>query len=201
MKTEILKQKGNWNEVMNDCRNTVSKEALEKEPSVDFKKRLLISEHSPIRSISFKWAWQSIPSWIATHFSRHKWECFISTQRTDRTGVDRNKLTQDQLVNFIGEANIQQLIDTMRKRLCFCSADETRQQAEYLKESIEGIDSLIARVLVPNCIYRCGCPEGRCNCLFSRFMDYCNKTKDINNMSLQERYDLYDEFIKQEKNV
>ena len=90
MKTEILKIKGDWQDVVDDCRVTVGKDALGKEPSQKFKREILISEHSPIRSMSIKWKWVNIPSWVATHFSRHKWECFIKTQRTDRTGTDRN---------------------------------------------------------------------------------------------------------------
>ena len=52
MKTEILKIKGDWQEVVDDCRATVKKSPLGKEPSYAFKKAILISEHSPIRDIS-----------------------------------------------------------------------------------------------------------------------------------------------------
>lgn len=55
MKTEILKIKGDWIEVASDCRSTVGKPPLDHEPSVDFKKKILIAEHSPIRDISVKW--------------------------------------------------------------------------------------------------------------------------------------------------
>ena len=51
MKTEILKIKGDWQEVVDDCRTTVGKDSLGKEPSKKFKREILISEHSPIRSI------------------------------------------------------------------------------------------------------------------------------------------------------
>ena len=52
MKTEIIKIKGSWEDVVNDCRTTVGKPELGKEPSKKFKREILISEHSPIRSIS-----------------------------------------------------------------------------------------------------------------------------------------------------
>lgn len=159
MKTEILKVKGDWQEVVNDARATVGKEQLGKEPSKKFKREILISEHSPIRSISIKWFWRDIASWVATHFSRHKWECFIKTQRTDRTGVDRGKLPQDAPVNFTGEANAQQLIDTMRKRLCYQASPETREYAEDLKAEIHKYEPDISDVLIPNCVYRGFCPE------------------------------------------
>ena len=61
-KTEIIKIKGDWQEVVDDCRTTVGKDSLGKEPSKKFKREVLISEHSPIRSISVKWKWVNIPS-------------------------------------------------------------------------------------------------------------------------------------------
>lgn len=159
MRTELLKVKGDWQEVVDDCRSTVGKESLGKEPSTKFKRDILISEHSPIRSISIKWKWRNIESWVATHFSRHKWECYIQTQRTDRTGIDRNKLPQDSPVTFTGEANCQHLIDSWRKRLCFMASFKTRMYAEDFKKELHVHQPEIADVLVPNCVYRCGCPE------------------------------------------
>ena len=79
MKTEILKIKGDWQEVVDDCRSTVGKPPLGHEPSEKFKRDILIAEHSPIRDISVKWIWRGIWSYIATHWSRHKWECFIKS--------------------------------------------------------------------------------------------------------------------------
>ena len=71
IKTEILKVKGEWAEVLDACRATVSKKFLNKEPSKEFKKSLVICEHSPLRTIWVKWRWQGLPSYIATHFARH----------------------------------------------------------------------------------------------------------------------------------
>ena len=59
-KTEILKIKGDWRAVVDDCRATVKKPPLGKEPSKTFKKAILISEHSPIRDISVKFSWKNI---------------------------------------------------------------------------------------------------------------------------------------------
>ena len=187
MKTEILKVKGSWSDVLDDCRNTVSKEALNKDPSEKFKKSILISEHSPIRDMHIRWKWDAIKSWVSVHFSRHKWECFISTRRTDRTGIDRDALRQDELVSMVGDANVQQLIDTARKRLCYQASDETREYMEDLKLRIHELEPEIADVLVPNCIYRAGCPELSCCGKFD-FTKYL----DIN---IQNRYDKYNEYF------
>ena len=40
-----------WKRVKNHCRTTVGKEFTENEPTEEFKKKLLISEHTPIRLI------------------------------------------------------------------------------------------------------------------------------------------------------
>ena len=159
MKTANLKMKGDWQEVVDDCRSTISKPSLGHEPSEKFKRSILIAEHSPIRDISFRWRWDGIKSWVATHFARHHWECRISTQRTDRTGVPRDKLPQDAPVTFVGEANAQALIDTMRKRLCFQAAPETREYAEDLKQAITEVQPEIGFVLCPSCVYRGFCSE------------------------------------------
>ena len=198
MATEIVKVKGNWQEVVDDCRSTVNKPPLGHEPSESFKKSILIAEHSPIRDITIKWRWPCIKSWIATHFSRHKWECFIRTQRSDRTGINRDELPQGAEVEFTGEANVQALIDTMRKRLCYQAAPETRQYAESLRDEIRKIDPDIASVLVPNCIYRCGCPERKSCGEWMRFAIWVNSQHiDITVLasSIQNRYDLYQRYI------
>ena len=192
-KTEILKIKGDWEEVVNDCRSTVGKSELGKEPSHDFRRAILISEHSPIRDIIFKWRWRGIKSWVATHWVRHKWECFVRTQRTDRTGVDRDSLPQEAPVDFIGEANTQHLIDTMRKRLCRQAAIDTRHYAEDLKAALYRAEPEIGDVLVPNCVYRCGCPELKSCGYWERLVKETNG--EILTADIQKRYDLYNDFF------
>lgn len=192
MKTKIIKIKGDWREIVDDCRTTVGKDELGKDPSQKFKREILISEHSPIRSMSVKWQWRNIPSWVATHFSRHRWECFIRTQRSDRTGVDRNKLPQDAPVIMTGEANTQHLIDTGRKRLCRLASRETRKYMEDLKTSIKPSEPEISDVLVPNCIYRCGCPEpGGCGWYDAA----CKREPKLASTNIQERYDAYNKLF------
>ena len=195
MRTKILKIKGDWQEVVDDSRFTVGKGPLGKEPSEDFKKRILIAEHSTIRSISVKWVWESMKHWVTVHWVRHKWEKFVRTQRSDRTGVDRDELRQDEPQDFTGEANAQHLIDTWRKRLCYMASDETRQYAEDFKMALHEVEPEIADVLVPNCIYRCGCPE----------MQGCGRFAahpELQTSDIQSRYDIYNElFYQMRKNI
>lgn len=177
-----------WIRAKNACRTTVNKKHTGNEPLSKFKTKLLISEHSPIRLIKINWIWKSIKSFCATHFSRHRWECFISTQRTDRTGVNREDLKQTELVIFEGELNAQNAIDTARKRLCFQSDNETREYMEDFKISLKQEDLSLSDILVPNCIYRCGCPEFT-NCgYWNMFVD---KYGDYNLYDIETRYNLY----------
>ena len=181
-----------WKRVKNHCRTTVNKEFTDNEPSDDFKKQLLISEHSPIRLIEIDWSWKNIKYWVSTEWSRHKFEKFISSQRNDRqSNYDRNKAPQDSLVNFDGYANMQNLIDTCRKRLCYCATPEARELAEDLKKTLP---RELGNVLVPNCIYRCGCPEFKPCGYYARFIKWCfNNYKDLDD--IKERYDAYNEYF------
>lgn len=197
MLTEILKIKGDWQEVVDDCRSTVGKESLNKEPSTDFKRRLLIAEHSPIRDIVVKWRWKDIPSYVATHWSRHKFEKYIKTQRSDRTGIDRRGLPQDAPVTFTGDANAQNLIDAWRKRLCFTAAKETREYAEDFKEILRYIEPEISDILVPHCVYRGGCSEMNSCGLYDRLRAYAAQKTDrsLGDLSIAKRYEIYNQYF------
>ena len=193
MKTEILKIKGSWEEVVDDCRATVSKPPLGHEPSDTFKRKILIAEHSPIRELHISWIWRGIASWIATHWVRHTWECYVKTQRTDRTGVDRRKLPQDAPVDFTGEANPQHTIDTWRKRLCYQAAPETRGYAEDFKAALHEVEPEWSDVLVPNCVYRCGCPEMKSCGLWARMARETGGL--IASQCINERYKAYNAYF------
>lgn len=193
MKTEILKIKGDWQEVVDDCRATVAKPPLGREPSDEWKRDILISEHDPIRDIEIKFRWRNIKYWIAMHWKTHIWRGRTNTQRNDRqSDYDRNKAPQDSLVDFIGDANTQHLIDTERKRLCYMAAEETREYAEDLKVALHDPQPQISDVLVPNCIYRCGCPEPNGCGLFARMV---KKDPDIASTDIKTRYEAYNKIF------
>lgn len=194
--TIITNISGTWEDVKNACRTTVSKGDSDIPATTDFKKQLLISEHSPIREIVIKFKWNEIYSWVATHWVRHKWESYVSSRRTDRHGIKREELLQNELVDFRGNMNVQNLIDTMRKRLCFQASKETRMLAESLKKELHKFEPEIADVAVPNCIYRCGCPESfnnNCN-FFENFILHAY-TSGIDITNIQQRYDFYNQYF------
>ena len=201
-KTNIKKVQIDWTEIKNQCRHTTNKEDTNIPATNDFIKKILISEHSPIRLGKIKWSWDGIKSWISVHFARHwlGWDKWISTQRTDRTGVDRDSARQDTLVNMDVEANPQALINVSRYRLCGQSSDETREHMEDLKVEIKNIgEKELSDVMMPNCIYRAGCSEfSMCKHKgnIANFIKWAkDNNKEINCLNIQKRYDLYNEFF------
>lgn len=184
-----------WIRTKNHCRTTDNKDFTEKSPTGVFKKKLLMSEHSPIRLLEFDWSWKGIPYWCSQELARHRWEKFISSQRDDRLIDDtpRAEKPQGALVNYDGFANMQNLIDVSRKRLCYKATTEARGLMEDFKLSLfdEGFTNE-SEVLVPNCIYRGGCPEFTSCGLYKRFLKFCEeKYPHIDLSDLQARYKAY----------
>ena len=199
MGTKIKKIQIDWTEIKNQCRHTSNKEDTDTPATREFIKKILISEHSPIRLGRIKWSWDGIKSWVSVHFARHwlGWDKWVSTQRTDRTGINRDECRQDALVDMDVEANPQALINVSRYRLCRQSADETRKEMEGLKIEIkkEG-EKELSDILVPNCIYRAGCPEFHSCGYIGKFMKWAkDNNKHMPWTDIQGRYDLYNEYF------
>ena len=150
-----------WLKVKRAARSTVSKDGSGAYPSPSWKKTILLAEHSPIRRIRFSWKWVDLKSWVSVHFVRHKHgiEHWVSTQRTDRTGVNRDEIKQSALVSHECEANAQALIFISRRRLCSQASPETRDAWKEVKKKVEEVDPILSSVMVPECIYRGFCPE------------------------------------------
>ena len=150
-----------WPKVKRSARTTIGRDGEGKYPSDSWKKTILLAEHSPIRKIIVSWKWVNLKSWISVHFVRHKYgiEHWVTTQRSDRTGVDRDASRQDTRVSHECEANAQALIFISRRRLCNQASKETRQAWQEVKDEIKKVDPVLASVMVPECIYRGFCPE------------------------------------------
>lgn len=204
LKTEFNYICDDWKRIKNHCRTTDNKDFTEKDPSDTFKKKLLIAEHSPIRLLEFDWTWKSIFYWVSTEWSRHKNEKFISTQRDDRLIDDtpRGKKPQDAAVNYDGYANMQNLIDIWRKRLCYQATPEARELAEDFKMKLRETHPLEAAVMVPNCIYRLGCPEFQTCGYLHQFLRWAVENHPEKNLyDVQSRYDLYNEYFYERKEM
>lgn len=161
MKVNLKYYRDYWQDIKDSTMNTIGKNTG-KYPTSEWKHKLLLSEHSPIRKLKISWKWIDLKSWVSVHLVRHKVgiEHFVSSQRTDRTGIDRNKLPQDSLVNHECEADAQALINISRKRLCNCASLETRQAWQEVKNKVLEVEPELASCMVKECVYRNGlCPE------------------------------------------
>lgn len=165
---EVIDYEDAWRKVKNAAMNTVGK-SVGKYPSSEWKQKILRAEHSPIRLLEFTVRLVDIPYWVSMHLTRHKIgvEHFVSTQRTDRTGVDRSVLPQGALVSHTMRINAQALINISRKRLCAQASPETRRVWHAVLDAIWEHEPELAEVCVRECVYRGFCPEmktcGYCN--------------------------------------
>lgn len=165
MKVEILKypteQDLKW---CKTCTlNTVGKSST-KAPTNEWIERLIKAEHSPIRELWFGIKME-IPYWVSVHFVRHHIGVnhYVQTQRTDRTGADRNELPQSAMVSHIMSINAQELINMAHKRLCKQASKETRQVMQMIVDEVVEVAPYMKDVLVPLCKYR----NGKCTEMFS----------------------------------
>ena len=161
MKITVTDVGGSYRDVADAARTTIGLSEGDKIISEEYMHRMYKSEHSPIRLREFKIVIEDCPSWVATHFVRHHIgvEKFVSTQRTDRTGEDRNSKRQDEPVRLQLNCNAQAMINISRKRLCNQASKETREIWRKVIAELEKIDRPLAECCVAECIYRGFCPE------------------------------------------
>ena len=182
MKVNVI-QETPWSRALNAARRTIGKPPLNKEPSDNWRKMVIMAEHSPIKLVEYLISFKDLRQWVGVHLLRHEHMLpFIHSQRVDRR-EDIDSLTErvmsiieedvksDESFNkrdylFQGEpndqdfvVNAQTLINISRKRLCHCASKETREAWVAVKEAIKEFDPIRASFMVPNCIYRGRCPE------------------------------------------
>lgn len=178
MKIDIFKHEDNWQDIKDSTLNTIGK-TTGTYPTSEWKRKLILSEHSPIRRMKFYWRWIDLKSWVSVHLVRHKFgiDHFVSTQRTDRTGVDRDDLPQSNPVKHACEANAQALINISRKRLCSCASKETREAWQAVKNEVAKAEPELASCMVKECVYRGFCPE-MFPCGYSKTEEYRKELKE-----------------------
>lgn len=160
MKVKIRDYANNWQNIKNATMTTISKDKGI-EPSSEWKRKILISEHSPIRKLKIGWKWYDLKYWVSVHLVRHKMgiEHWVSTQRTDRTNINRDEKPQGAFVDHEAEANAQAIINISRKRLCKCASKETQDAwKEFLKE-LSDVEPELVSCCVADCVYRGHCFE------------------------------------------
>ena len=171
MKITVIDVRGNWRQVADAARTTVKKEAGVGDPSDSWKKSITRAGHSPIRLIEFHIKVEGVKSWITVHNVRHKHgiEHWISTQRDDRTGVNRDDAPQGTLVDYEFCVNLEELMYICNRRFCMQAHQETRDFwrsiiiALMCDEKSKDVIGPVSTLFVPMCV-RCGgrCPEMKC---------------------------------------
>lgn len=173
MNVKLKQILGTWRNVADSARTTVNMEEGTGEPSSRWKKNMLLAEHSPIRKIHISWKWYDLKRWVSDHFVRHHngIEHFVKTDRSDRTGINRDNLSQSSLTNHECEANPQSIINVSRKRLCNQASHDTREAWKKVLEEIKPLEPELYSVCVPECIYRGFCPEMK-SCGYHKTSEY-----------------------------
>ena len=193
METKIIKYNVDWLEIKSACMQTISKQAKTTPPD-EWKRKLIISRHSPIRRGVISWKWDNIPFYVMGHFVRHHVGCtpYVATSREDRTNIPREERKQTDSVSMQMDANIQALIDMAEKRLCTQSDKVTREYMEALKDEITKYDETIGWALAPSGIYKCGCPEKFSNCTYCTSILKQMPQEDL--FDIEKRLDFYNEY-------
>lgn len=166
MKIEILKHPTNEDWLL--CKRcalvTVSKDS-DKIPTDEWKRKMLMANHSPIRTLEFCFRLSDIPYWVSVHLVRHIHAIpFVSTQRDDRQHkYKRGEAPQNAPVTMCWFMNAEELITIAHKRLCTQASKETRELIQNLCNEVIKLNPEFDGLLVPNCEYRGGlCDEFNC---------------------------------------
>ena len=178
MKIEITRVT-DWQRVVDAARFTQGKKSLGRYPSDEFKKQMILSEHSPLRELEFDIKMYGIPYWVSNHFVRHVHaQPFVSTSRPDITGskVSRHDMRQDDLANLQLSLNAQEIINISKLRLCNKASKETREVWYKVIDELVQIEPYLASACVPQCVYRGFCPEpNSCGRTYTNFFTVTRK--------------------------
>ena len=143
-----------WKRALLLARETQGKEG-DLAPSFEWKRKLINSEHSPLRTIMFTIEMKNIPYCNSVHFVRHKFgvEHYVKSQRSNE---NRGIEPQNSPVNHIMDINAQALIFIARKRLCFKADEKTREIMKEIVNQIINVCPEFEGFLIPECVYRGG---------------------------------------------
>ena len=161
MKIEITRVTS-WTDVLNAARFTQRKAPHSGEPSINWKKKIIKAEHSPLRCLMFNIDFYDIPNYVSVHLVRHVHaQPFVSTSRPDIDGkqIPREEQKKIDPVNMRLFLNAQEIINISRARLCNKAEVETRKIWKQVIDELRKIEPELAVACVPNCVYRGMCPE------------------------------------------
>ena len=160
-KLEVKHLCGSSRDVADRARTTIGMGKGDKEIKDSYMNKMYKCEHSPIRQQMYLVEIEGIPTFIATHLTRHRITPFISTMRDDRVELEEipNRETPVKCDLLL---NAQDFINISRKRLCYCSHPRTVALWRAVIDELAKVNPVLAENCVKECTYRNGfCPEHR----------------------------------------
>lgn len=143
---------------------TIGKKKVINPPDIEWKKKILLARHSPIRFLRFSFLLENIPSFASVHLCRHVHaQPYVKSQRNDRqSDYDRNKAPQDSPVDMILDVGGEEMCIIANKRLCNLADKTTREIVSMMCWLVKQKCPEFEDVLVPMCEYQ----NGICNEMF-----------------------------------
>ena len=159
MVIEVAKYEDMWQEIKNSAMFTMGKDTG-KYPSSEWKKKILLAEHSPIRDGYFILNCYEVPAFVVGHIVRHfnGIEKYVQSLRSDRAEYDKVP-DRNTPQNVRLRINFQSFINISRKRLCTCASPETRQFWNLVLETIRPYEPELYSVCRRECVCKGFCPE------------------------------------------
>lgn len=156
MKVLSITQIGDWQTVRNVARLTQGKSPIFSEVSEDFKRKMIVSRHEPLKTLNYLIIVEC-PQWVAMHLVRHKHSLhFVESSRDDITGMPRDP---NRIVKYALMANPVGLMDAAEKRLCSRASDETQELMHLIADEFIVREPLLYDRLQPSCVVKGYCPE------------------------------------------
>lgn len=158
-RVEVRWHEDMWQAIKNATMTTIGKDKG-KYPDSEWKRKILMSQHSPIRIGHIIVKIYDCPQFVHGHLVRHHVGVtpYVSTLRADRNDYDevpnRNTLQSAEY-----DINFQSFIDMSRKRCCNCASYETRYVWNLVLEAIKDVEPELYSVCVKECVYRGFCSE------------------------------------------
>lgn len=66
MEVEV-RQETPWKRALNAARRTIGKDEIDKEPSNNWKAKVLLAEHSPIKLVEYLISFKDLRQWVGVH--------------------------------------------------------------------------------------------------------------------------------------
>lgn len=159
IKIEIEKI-SDWDKAYEMALFTQRKVPKTKYPSSSWINKMCYAEHSPIREVKFIVKFYDVENFVIQHLARHVHaQPYVSTQRSDLTGLSDENINRLTPNNLVLSLNAQEIIHISKERLCNKSHVKTKEVWQKFLEGLRCVDEKLYLVCVPKCIYRGFCPE------------------------------------------